>query len=653
MTSDLTKPIPSLSDLGIREQSVELEDLGGALLTDSDGAENESSAIEEKVSKAAPPVASRVKSAVCLVFGSLFIFTWAALNFWWAGIARVVTYHNHKTLHEGIEKAQMQKLAEGLEIVVEGKQLGQIAEVDMPGRVIGSFTQGELTANILKQKGEGADLESASRMAKKVVEIKEKIRLLKNESSFSLDVASVREKIAEVMNMPLYRDLERNSDCYAVNFLQILAVKLIATDGTETLRAYGKECLNKADLQPNSGVNPTELADLLSGYLKKPSFNVDRFGPLKEGRFLWWAAHPFKGIHALFSNTHPLDYNGSKENPHFSAHSFEMEDGRKIDFYYGAGPTGDPLFEHGLLPAYEKFGTFELRFNHQNTHDSKDHQRILRTRKMESAEHLHAVISFDKPWAQRLCWEYYSVEDFFAKLKTYASEGLRDIDDDPKTDNGLYIPEDLFSDEEVALALEKAEEFCHKLSESNSHWRDNMHDPKGRERMGRMMILIADTFLTLGMLYGSLDRITPQMIENQMNDRLDQDLFAIRNSGACKQGVDRAVVENISLRLFFRWAADATPLSHDEVCEIAGSVFGRARIVDDRNIQWRRYEILDDLLRFVGGVPDGGGVFAAHGVLKGYREALASQDSEPVQETPPAPPVPATWYSYFKRKIAG
>ncbi len=653
MTIDLTQPPPSLSDLGITELPEQPLDLGLVDLPEP-ATEDTEIPLEEKVSKKAPAVSSRVKSAVQLVFGSLFILMWSALNFWWAGIAKAVSYNNHKTLHKGIEKAQIQKLTEGLEIVVEGERLGQIADVNTPGKVLGSFTQGELAANIVQQLGENADRENAIVLAKKVIQIKEKIqRLQKEGSSFSLDVASLRESIGEVMNMQTYRDLASNPDCYAVNFLQILAVKLIATDGTETLRAYGKECLGKEDLQPTSEVHPTELANLLSNYLKKPSFNVDPLGPVKEGRLIWWAAHPLKGIHSLYSNTHPLSYDGSKENPHFSGHMFDL-DGKQVAFYYGAGPTGDPLFKYGLLPAYEKFGTFELRFNHQNTRDSKDHLRIQDAIEMESDQHLHAVISFDKPWAQKLCSKFSSVEDFFTNLRDYVSEGLRDLDDDPKTDNGLYIPEDLMSDGQVSLALEKAEEFCQKLSESNSHWRMSLQDPKGKGKMGRMMILVADTFLTLGMLYGSFDRITPQMVENQMNARLDKDLVAIRNSGACKQDVDRAVVENITLRLFFRWAADSTPLTGDEVCEIAGAVFGRARIVDDRNLQWRRYEILDDLLRFVGAMPNGGGVFTAHGVLKGYRDELASLESLSDQIAPEADPImPVSWPTYFKRKIVG
>ena len=66
-----------------------------------------------------------------------------------------------------------------------------------------------------------------------------------------------------------------------------------------------------------------------------------------------------------------------------------------------------------------------------------------------------------------------------------------------------------FDDSQVDLALSKAEEFCEKLSSGNSHWEAQMQNKTGKRRMGKMMLLVADTFLTLGMLYKSFDRITP------------------------------------------------------------------------------------------------------------------------------------------------
>jgi hypothetical protein len=138
--------------------------------------------------------------------------------------------------------------------------------------------------------------------------------------------------------------------------------------------------------------------------------------------------------------------------------------------------------------------------------------------------------------------------------------------------------------------------------------------------MAKMMQLVTDAYLTLAMTYRSLDSITPKMVQRSLDTKLDKDLTALRTSGACKQDVDRAVIENISLRLFFRWAHNPAPLHCDEVYEIAGAVLGRARMVDDRKIIGGRYQILDDLLRFIGSAQ--GGVSTVHSLLKNYREAL-------------------------------
>jgi hypothetical protein len=621
MSSDFTKPVTS-SHLGISDLQVQPE----------------SSSLKERVSKEHPSIAHRVGNAILFVFVSFSILGLALLNSPWTLIARAVSYYKHKSLSDGIEKAQIQKLAEGLDLVIEGDLLGEIAQADRPGRTIGSFSKEELTANIFEQQ-DGVNEKSAAALVEKVLRIKEKIVELKAKgSSFWLDVAAIREAIADVMNMQIYRDLAKNPDCYAVNFLQCLVVKLIAANGTETLREYGKECLNKArfDESPGRTFQPEELADQLSGYLNLPSFNFNSF----FGEIIWAAAHPWNAIHALHSATHPLSYDSGQGNPRFSAHSFEMEGKKKIQFYYGPGPTGDPLFEYGLLPAYEKFNTFELRFNHQDTHNPKDHLRIQDAIRMKNHQHLHAVISFNKPWAAAICSEFQSVEDFFSSFKANVKKSLRELED-PKKDRGYYIPEELLSDSAVDLALSKAEEFSKKLASESSHWSSALKDSEGKKRMGTMMMLIADSFLTLGMLYYSFDGITSQMIENLANDRLDKDLYAIRSSGACKQDVDRAVIENITLRLFFRWTSDPSPLTADEVCEIAGAVFGRGRIVDDRNIKMKCYQILDDLLRFVGGIPDGKGVSAAHEILKGYQDALNPKSVASASNSP------GSWFSFF------
>ena len=582
------------------------------------------SSLSGRASKAVPPVAYKVSnSPVLFALGAIALCFLAVINSFWTSIVRVVSYYNHKSFYDGVEKAQIKKLSEGLDLVVEPKNLGLKAQFEQSGLTIGSFSETDLKANILEQLGSGADERSAARMAKKVIQIRKMVEhLKKNGSSLLIDPTTVRDALSDVMGMHIFRKLASNEDCVAVNFLQFLAVKLVSADANDALRDYGMQCLGSElfEEQPGRTFRPDELADHLIRYLQRPSFNVDSFGPLKEGRFIWAVAHPGKAMHALYSNTHPLKYKSTQANPYLSAHQFK-EGGKTTTFYYGPGPTGDPLFEYGVLPAYKKFGSFELRFNHQNTSNRGDYARIQDSVRMANDQLLHAVIGFDKKGAKHLCKNFTSAQDFFTSYRVYVKNGLREIQD-RKNDNGFYIPAELFDDSQVALALNKAEEFCQNMSANNPRWQNAVNDKHGKARMATMMMLVADTFLALGMLYGSFDRITSDMVENSLNEKLDQDLAAIRISGCCKQDVDRAVIENISLRLFFRWANDPAPLTSDEVCEIAGAVFGRARIVDDRNIQMRRYIILDDLLRFVGGHPDG--VLTAHSVLSQYRDSLSN-----------------------------
>ena len=307
------------------------------------------SALAGSVSEEAPPVAAKVSNSnVLYVLGCAGLCLWSLINacLCWSLITRIYSYYKHKSLYDGIEKAQIAKLAEGLDVIVGGNRLGEIAQFNRPDPIIGHFSQEALTANILQQGIEGIDPASASEMAKKVIQIKIMIhRLRKEGSSFWLDVATVRNQIADVMNMPIYRQLARNRDCAAVNFLQILTVKLISTDGQETLREYGKECLGKEqfDEQPGRTFLPEELADQLSGYLNGASFNVNTFCHIPVGRILWAAAHPKLAMHSLHASTHPLNYNASLMNPHFAGHSFKKED-KEFGFYYMVPDHGRPYF---------------------------------------------------------------------------------------------------------------------------------------------------------------------------------------------------------------------------------------------------------------------------------------------------------------------
>ena len=617
---------------------------------------NDSPSLQNRANIDPPSAAKRVKQAGKLFFCKAAVVVWTALCFVLTLSAtlwmRVYSYYKHKSFAEDLEKAQIKSVSDSLNIVLAGPHRGE--RTHAPADVsVESLKEGLLLAyRVNTGFVAGTETKSESeKLAVQVLEIRKKIERMAQGEIVPGGIAELREDLSAVMNTPLYQLLERE-DCEAVNFVQFASVKLIATDGNEALRKYGKKCLGELR-DEETGV--VQLADHMTGYLNQLSFAYGF-----PHRALFIACHPLTAFHSATSAMDPLNYNASEGNPNFSAHAFSV-DGKKLQFYYGPGPTGNPIFEHGVIPAYKKFGVFELRFNHQDMGKKSESHRVKEILRMgeENPDVLrHVLLGFDTKIRNNKNTQFHDADSFFAAYRAYLKNGLRG-QMSQKNHSGIEIPEHLLSDAEADVAINQAQEFCNRLSANNPHWEETLKKkgPKGflnhlryakghlsgrkeetyhltypgKARMAKMMQLITDTYLGLAVIYRTFDAITPEMVERTLNEKLDKDLTSMRTSSACKQNIDRALVENISLRLFFRWTHNPAPLTQEEVYEIVGAVFGRARLVDDRNIMSNRYRILDDLLRFIGHAQ--GGVDTAHALLKGYRQALK-------------PPTP------FKQKIA-
>lgn len=544
------------------------------------------------------PVSSQKPSSIQTFKANFQYYTVAALilllavvNCFWTWILNLVSYVKHDSFRNDIETARAQKMVESLNICLEGKHLGQVSSKNI-------FKE-EFKQNLIDHK---ISSEMAEMLTQKILSIRAKIERLKEGKG---SVNAVREEVEACMRLPLYQTLIQEKNCYAINFLQILAVKLLSGDANQALQNYGHKMIGQEGERGDQPMPLAHFADRMQRVLNQPSFRKNA---------IWVLAHPFLAIHALQSHTHPLQYNASSKNPCFSAHSFSFGSGKEMQFYYGPGITGDPLFKRGVLPMYRKMGVFELRFNHQDTWRRADHMRIQEAARTANEQHIHVVIGFDKKVGRELLQKYQSIEDFFSKYRSYVQTNLRSIKE-RKIDNGLMIPETLFSDEKVTLALQKAEEFCTELAKKNPYFQRAVIEKK--EEIAQMMMLISDAFLSLGILYESSKKITPEMIERSLDEKLDKDLTKIRISGACKQDVDRAVIENLTLRLFFRCTNDDRPLTVQEAWEMAGVIFGRARIVDDRVILIGRYRIFNHLLHFIGAREDG--MECAAKILRDYR----------------------------------
>jgi len=569
------------------------------------------------------------------IFTLVLFFATATATLW----LRLYSYLTHKSLSDDIEKAHIKSVSESLHIVLTGPERGR------PSASVVPMSLSSLNAGILlaykNEKKVGAGVETkreADLLAKQTLQIREKIeRLSRNERVWG-GIDGVRKDLTQAMENPLYQTIA-TQDCEAANFLQFVAIKLLAADGTEALRNYGKKCIGELD---GNAFSPLQLADLMREHNRKWGFSYGF-----PERILYSACHPLATIHSIQSILDPLKYNAGATNPNFSGHTFSLGN-KKIRFYFGPGPTGNLIFEYGVLSAYEKFKVFELRFNHQDTSSKSEYYRIKEIQRMgdENPEVLrHALLGFDTKMKNNRGVQFDRPSAFFSEYRKYVKQGVRG-QEGRSGHSGFYIPKHLLSDAQVATAIDHAEAFCAKLCENNPFWKQAMqetgehgakyrwhsalgHEDRlyplshpGKARMAKMMQLVTDTYLTLALLYRSFDAISPEMVQRTLDERLDQDLTALRTSGACKQNIDRAIVENITLRLFFRWASDPSPLTQQEVYEIAGAVFGRAQIVDDRKIIKARYQLLEEFLRFVGSAP--GGVAAAHSLLKNYRSALCS-----------------------------
>ncbi len=574
----------------------------------------------EKVERRAKSMIYR--GAIAALSGSLFILTLGGTL-----AARLYSHHSHKSLKVDIEEAQIRSVSESLGIVLAGPNRGERTQKPQ------ALSRARLKEGLLlaSRKGPGVvsfkTIHEANKLAAKIFKIRSKIERLARAGSPKTqrlwDIESIKGGIKglqgdlrKAMKSSLYQSIKRE-DCEGVNFLQFVAIKLLAADGTDALKNYGKKCLG--ELQDNA-FSPVNLADSISSYLAKPGFAYGLGWPI------WVASHPLYAMHCSKSAYNPLGFDASQRNPNFSAHSFKIG-GKELKFYYSPCPTGSPIFEHGVLPAYEKFGVFELRFNHQDASNSHEYVQIQELQRIvdENPKALkHALLSFDRKMKNNKHVEFDDPGQFFARYRDYLKKGVRG-QTDRKNHSGFHIPEHLLSDADLNLAVAKAQEFCEKMCVKNSHWEKAMAQigkkGSGKERMAKIMKLITDVYLSLAMMVRTLDAVTPEMVARSLDEKLDKDLTKLRTSGACKQGIDRGVIENISLRLFFRWTENPLPLTQDEVYEIAGAVLGRARLVADRKILEKRYEILDDLLRFVGSAS--GGVSTAHSLLKAYREALS------------------------------
>ncbi|NNM43343.1 MAG: hypothetical protein HKM07_03275 [Chlamydiae bacterium] len=521
-------------------------------------------------------------------------------------IPNTLSYLYNKNLNHDIYAARLEALKKGLTVDVDYRKILS------PGP--GLETQRELCKTQIQSKNGQIAVETITNFVDRAAAI---MRMIDSGS----DPDAIREKITLAMSTDVYQVLKNEEENPVVTFLQILSVMDLSTDGEKAFKRYGEKVLGELNQDTFTW---GELATQMDRHINV-TFAYQRNSWYTT--LFWMMANPIEAVESKEADWFPLEFNGHKGNPNLRGEDFRISvDGKPktMRFYYGPGPTGDHLYHDGVLVYMDKLNkkgvkVHELRQNYQNMEKYSEAVRIREMAKYER-EHPDSMrllsLSFDTDAMKMTTpfMKFSSPQEFLLLYAKYvmAKEGIQDTSAsiekiepishrsiETQDDNGVFAQERTISDMQFKNAFFCAEQVFTTLTADGTigkvHWDDLMRTEKGQKRVGRVMQLATQGIISLGALCKSF-----QDIESMLDGQLDEDLSAARVSGACKQDIDRAIVQNITVRLFFRLLTNDGPLMKDEIYSIAGAVIGRAEIVEGRLIQWSRYEILSDLLHFVG-----------------------------------------------------
>lgn len=428
-------------------------------------------------------------------------------------------------------------------------------------------------------------------------------------------VGAIRKQLAELLGSRVYQALKDTKDNIIIEYLQEVSLCMIKADATGVLEKYGKELQKEIQKEPQPATFNTcqELAKAIEAELEKPNFRRD-----SKFDVIWFAiTHPDATFHTLDAKYNPLGYDSHCTN-NADYHGFTLLQNKKnepIQFYYGSCQTGDPIYEHGVIPAYRKRKLTEVRFNYQSTHcddelarteelhriaeksesdDKSDGKLVVVTlsfdTKVRSAEgkKLLGIVDSEK-----------FIEQFHSKIKEEARKPL--TEKDKKEHFGYYIPETALNKDQLEKTLNVSTDISKILlgsdHASNKETGLEATDPI---RLKKMLMMSTDTVLSLAVL---------------MNVRPD------RCSGACKEDIDRGPPENLIMRIYAELkerpsVEDFKKWLKSEGATLVAGLVARGRHTDQqRNPMMSRAVILLDLLQSMGD--------EQLGAIKGQLEELA------------------------------
>jgi len=435
---------------------------------------------------------------------------------------------------------------------------------------------------------------AVSKFVNGVIGLGRKIEGLNSSRKYGVvDVGSIdgiRKEMSELMGLPVYMALI-DSDLAAVNFLQFLSIKLHSTDGEPILSEYARKELDDP-LKAGGEYSMRQLGHATGSRLKEQAqFNQDSI----SSKIWFWLNNPSRAAQSYKSNKKPLEYNPNDNNPSYLGPQLKR-DGKTMQAYYGPAPTGDRVFEYGLLPAYKKLGIFEVYFNYQDTSHAPEKARIQEIQRIADKPGnqdvlKHAVIGFDakikQPEMKKLLKTFKSVEEFINGYQPFVMDGVRNLD----SGTGFCIPKELLSEEQLRGIFDSSKKFFEKMGID-----DKLKDPKiNKADLAEMMVLDIDARIAAAILHQQFNRVP-----DRQKPGMDKDLTNCFVSARCKQHIDRGAVQSSTLRLYFRMFEDDSYLSKQEFEEISGGILGRAVNVDNRNILFHRYKRFESLMSLIG-----------------------------------------------------
>lgn len=431
----------------------------------------------------------------------------------------------------------------------------------------------------------------------------------------NIQAEDVLEKLDEIIQSKFYTTLQESNPNHPILLLlQNLAFAGMTADGSTALREYGR---NITDIpREKTDFSFAECATIMDKILSAP-FSSHRNNPISD--IFWGICNPLRAWHAWGSSMTPTEFNAHYGNSYFVDSKFINPNPHSPDRTTASRIIGPTPTNKGLYRAYlshlQRNELMESRIGQQGPIKRSENERHTKLYE-EYADFRNSgtldfsIFSFDAP-IMKTPSGYINTQntltatDFIAEYKEFITknDNHRRTSSKQTDDNGFNISEKGLSDDRIDDAFKTASDCFEKISINNPFWTQLSTTTKGKERLCRMMQLGTQAIMRVDMIY--------QGLNNSDGPKLGI------VSEACKQDVDRGPVLNVATTLFFRLLSNSDPLTKDEMHSIIGTAVGRAMMVDDRLILWERYEVLSDLLHFIG---DSNNVAILAGSLKEFLE---------------------------------